>query len=121
MVTSNSGKGFLSWGASQVARVERNRPANEGDVRDSGLILGSGRFPGEGHDNPLQYSCLKNLHGQRSLVGYSPWGCKELDLAETNTLTFLLWEGGECDWREATKRILFVFIVYYYFGGITNR
>ena len=61
MVTSNSGKGFLSWGASQVARVERNRPANAGDVRDSGLILGSGRFPGEGHDNPLQYSCLENF------------------------------------------------------------
>ena len=29
---------------------------------------------GEGNDNPLQYSCLENPHGQRSLVGYSPWG-----------------------------------------------
>ena len=29
------------------------------DVRDAGLILGSGRFPGGGHDNPLQYSCLE--------------------------------------------------------------
>ena len=96
MVTSNSGKGFLLWGASQVALVVRNWPANAEDVRDSGLILGSGRFPGEGHDNPLQYSYLKNLRGQRSLVGYSPWGCKELDLTETNTFTFLLWEGGEC-------------------------
>ena len=41
-----------------------------------GLILGLGRSPGGGHSNPLQYSCLKNPHEQRSLVGYSPWGCK---------------------------------------------
>ena len=27
----------------------------------------------------LQYSCLENLHGQRRLVGYSPWGCKEVE------------------------------------------
>ena len=32
--------------------------------------------------NPLQYSCLENPHGQRSLVGYSPWDCKELDMTE---------------------------------------
>ena len=36
---------------------------------DLGSIPGSGRFPGGGHDNPLQYSCLENPHGQRSLVG----------------------------------------------------
>ena len=35
-----------------------------------------------GHDNPLQYSCLENPHGQRSLAGCSPWGCKELDITE---------------------------------------
>ena len=38
---------------------------------DPGLILGSGRSPGEGNGNPLQYSCLENPHGQRRLVGYS--------------------------------------------------
>ena len=32
--------------------------------------------------NPLQYSCLENLHGQRSLAGYSPWGLKELNTTE---------------------------------------
>ena len=42
-------------------------------------IPGLGRVPGEGNGNPLQYSCLGNPHGQRSLVGYSPWGCKESD------------------------------------------
>ena len=31
---------------------------------------------GEGSGNPLQYSCLEKSHGQRSLAGYSPWGCK---------------------------------------------
>ena len=46
------------------------------------MIPGSGRSPGEGNDNPLQYSCLENPHGQTSLVGYSPWGCKESDTTE---------------------------------------
>ena len=45
-------------------------------------IPGLGRSRGGGHSNPLQYSRLENLHGQRSLVGYSPWGCKELDTTE---------------------------------------
>ena len=39
---------------------------------DPGLIPGLGRSPGEGNGNPLQYSCLENPYGQRSLVGYSP-------------------------------------------------
>ena len=52
---------------------------NAGDLA---LIPGLGRSPGGGHDNPLQYSCLVNPHGQRSLVGYSPWGCKESDTTE---------------------------------------
>ena len=37
---------------------------------------------GGGHGNPLQYSCLENPHGQRSLADYSPWGRKELDMTE---------------------------------------
>jgi len=41
-----------------------------------------GRSPGGEHGNPLHYSCLENPHGQRSLVGYSPWDCKELDMTE---------------------------------------
>ena len=52
---------------------------NAGDL---GLIPGLGRSPGGGHGNPLQYSCLENPHGQRSLTGYSPRGCKELDRTE---------------------------------------
>ena len=60
-----------TW-ASQVALVEKNLPTNAGDIKDVGLIPGLGRSPGGGHGNPLQYFCLKNPHGQRSLVGYSP-------------------------------------------------
>ena len=47
-----------------------------------GSIPGSERSPGEGNGNPLQYSCLENLHGWRSLAGYSPWGRKESDTTE---------------------------------------
>ena len=38
----------------------KNPPANAGDVRDMGLIPGSGRSPGGGHSSPLQYSCWEN-------------------------------------------------------------
>ena len=44
---------------------------------DLGLIPRLGRSPGGEHGNPLQYSCLKSPHGQRSLVGYSSWGHKK--------------------------------------------
>ena len=38
----------------------KNLPASAGDLRDAGSISGSGRFPGGGHGNPFQYSCLEN-------------------------------------------------------------
>ena len=43
-----------------MALVVKNLPANAGDIRDVGLTPGLGRSPGGGHDNPPQYSCLKN-------------------------------------------------------------
>ena len=46
--------------ASQVALVVKNPPVKAGDIRDTSVIAGSGRSPGEGHGNPLQYSCLEN-------------------------------------------------------------
>ena len=52
------------------------------NARDPGLIPGLRRYPGGGHRNPLQDSCLENPHGQRSLEGYSPSGHKELDVTE---------------------------------------
>ena len=49
---------------------------------DLGSIPGLGRSPGGRHVNPLQYSCLENPHGKRSLEGYSPWDLKESDKTE---------------------------------------
>ena len=46
--------------ASQVALVVKNLLTNAGDIREVGSIPGSGRPPGGGHGNPLQYSCLEN-------------------------------------------------------------
>ena len=62
-------------------------PASAGSIRAKGLSPGSGRSPGGGHGNPLQYSCLKNPHGQRSLAGYSPQGRKESGTAEATACT----------------------------------
>ena len=52
------------------------------NVGDLGSIPWLERCPGRGHGNPLQYSCLENPHGQKSLEGYSPCGCKELNTTE---------------------------------------
>ena len=58
----------------------KNLPASAGDVRDACSIPGSGRSPGEGNGNPLQYSCLENSMDRGAW--YSPWGHNELDTAE---------------------------------------
>jgi len=69
----------MDLGVSQVViEVEKPLP-NAGDIRRASSIPGSGRSPGGGRGKPLQYSCLENPHGQRSLAGYSPWGHNELD------------------------------------------
>ena len=53
------------------------------DAEDPGSIPGSGRSPGEGDGNPLQYSCLENPMDRGSWrVGYSPWGHKESDMTD---------------------------------------
>ena len=56
--------------------VLKNLPASAGNARDTGLILGSGRSPGEGNAKPIQYSCLK------SSTDRGAWGRKELDTTE---------------------------------------
>ena len=66
----------------KVVLLVKNLPATAGDVRDAGSIPGTGRSPGGGNGNPLQCSWSGESHGQRSLVGYSPWGCKESDMTE---------------------------------------
>ena len=58
-----------------------NGKDSSSNAEDLDLITGLGKSPGGGHGNSLQYSCL-NPHGQRTLVGYSPWGHKESDTTE---------------------------------------
>ena len=74
----SSGEGVIYslqyFGASLVAQMVKNL-----------LQYGSPgleRSPEGGHDNPLQYFCMKNPHGQRSLMSYSPWSHKELGMTE---------------------------------------
>ena len=51
--------------------VVKNPPANAGDAKGADSIPGSGRSPGEGNGNPLQYFLPGDFHGQRNLAGYS--------------------------------------------------
>jgi len=67
-----------------MAQRVKNQPAN---TEDEGSIPGSGRFPGEGNGNPLQYSCLKKSRGQKSLMGYGPKDHKESDTTINHTHT----------------------------------
>ena len=52
------------------------------NVGELGSIPGSGRSPGEGNGNPLQYSCLENPMDGGTWLGYSPWSRKESDMTE---------------------------------------
>ena len=76
----------------------KNLPASAGEAGDVRLVPGSGRSPGLGNGNLLQYSCLENPVGRG---GYSPWGLKELDITErlssyttqTHTKAGMGWDG----------------------------
>ena len=64
-----------------VAQTVKNLPANAGDIRDVGLIPGSGRSPGGGHGSPLQYSCLENPM-ERGAWQATVHAVPELDMTE---------------------------------------
>ena len=76
----------LCYRASLVAQMVKNPPLYMDsyfpNVGNLSLIPGLGRSPAEGNGNTLQYSGLENPHGQRSLVGYNPWGCEESDMTK---------------------------------------
>ena len=75
--SSGEGIGYplqCSW----ASLVVKNQPA----MQETWMNPWVGRCPEVGHGNPLQYSCLENPHGQRSLLGPNPWGHKESDTAE---------------------------------------
>ena len=68
-----------------------------------------GRSPGGVHGNTIQHSCLENPHGQRSLVGYSPWSHKELNMTErlsssSRNILSSLRKNKTTEWKWAKKR-----------------
>ena len=65
-----------------MALVIKNPPDNAGDIRETGLILGSGRTPGGRDWQPTPVFLPEESHGPRSLAGYGRWGCKDLDMNE---------------------------------------
>ena len=81
MLSSNLLPG--SFKTTQVVRVVKNLPANAGDLGWEDTLE-------EQDDNPFQSSCLKIFMGKRSLVGYSPWGCKELDMTQHHTQYYIV-------------------------------
>ena len=69
--------------------VLKNPACHAGDVEDVRSIPGLGRSPGERNGNQLQYSCLENPYGQRSLPGYSPWVTKsQTRLSTDSSITY---------------------------------
>ena len=65
------------WSDFQVALMVKNLPANAGDTRDAGSMSGCGRPPEVGN-----IFLPGKSNGQKSLAGYHPWGCEELDMTE---------------------------------------
>ena len=70
--------------------VVKNLPANARDIRDEGSIPGSGRSPGGGHGNPLQYSCLENPMDRGA---WKDTICGVAELDTTEELDTLILEG----------------------------
>ena len=87
LLISCTGEYVRKWSPSQHmdfpnGSVGEESSCNTGDTGDVGLILGSGRFPWRKKWQPLSVFLPEKSHGQSSLVGYSPNGCKELDMTE---------------------------------------
>ena len=85
-----------------------------------GSVPGSGRSPGGGNGNPLTVFLLGKSHGQRSLVGYSPWGCKPSDmtfaamaqvqsLVEEDTASYVVWP------KQKTNKQIYVYVYLNHF------
>ena len=77
------GKGY----SRQYSGLENSMDSIVHGVTKSWTRLSDFHFPGRGNYYPLQYPCLGNPHGQRSLAGYSPWGSKELYAIEQLSLS----------------------------------
>ena len=98
------------WGASQMALMVKNSPINAEDVRDVSSISGSGRSPGGGHGNPLQYSCLENPINRRA------WWA--IDHGVTKSWTWLKWLSTLAQeireirmWSVFLLRVIYIFLI----------
>ena len=90
-----NGKGFLGGSDGKESACKAG---------DLGSVSGLGGCPEEGHGNPLQYSCLENPHGQRSLAGCSPGGHKESDMTEQVSTAYTLKnQKAWCETEEAER------------------
>ena len=98
-------------------------PANAGDARDAGSIFGSEKFPGEGNDNPLQYSCLENpinrgarqatVRGlQRVLYDWARTH-KQGILANTDSRKVCLWRKHMHELTKETLKAFFFFTFFF--------
>ena len=85
---------IIIWGF-PVGSDGRESACNAGDL---GSIPGSGRYPGEGNGNPLQYACLENPKDRRPWLAYCPWGHKESDMTELPTHTYTHTQSYLNDW-----------------------
>ena len=89
--------------------VAKNLPANAGDARNVGTILGSGRYPGEGNGNPLQDSCLEKSMARRAwwVTVHGVTKTEQLNKALTYTLSFT---------KQVTLLYFFFFNFLFYIG-----
>ena len=82
MLTEKNQKKFLFFPPNFLVGIScKEAAAIGGDISNVGLIPGFGRSPGGENGNPLQYLGGES-HGQKSLVGYSPWCRQEMDTTE---------------------------------------
>ena len=90
---------LLVWRVFQVALVVQNPPASAGDVKRHGFEPWVGQISWRGRWQATPVFLPGESHGRRSLMGYSPWGCKESDMTEHMMCYLSAWTP-----RERNKR-----------------
>ena len=98
----------MSRGPTKVVLVVKNPPANAGDTRNTGSIPGSGRSPGEGNGNPLQYSCLENSMDRGAKWATVHWVARvRHDLANTWYINYTYASSKKTSWKFSQIKLRF--------------